>query len=108
MTEINAAETALVKAREAWYATLPEFPADGVCTECGETQYVAIEVGYHRWTHGEWVPSEDEDDAGYLHLTTDGWDDMAETGEFEWMECDQYNGDGCGKEYQVPDNREWD
>lgn len=105
---LASAEQHLREARSAWYAELPDFPADGHCADCGGTEWIAMEIGYSRWTSGEWVEPDEDEQAGHLHLYTDGWDDMSESGEFEWIECDQFRSGGCGKEYKVPDEREWD
>jgi len=104
---LGAAEAFLAEIRRMWLSALPELPADGVC-ECGNDglefgAYQQIEVGYTRWTNGEW----DED---HLHLSTDGWDDMSESGDTEWVECNSYRAGqpGCGKQYRMPENVEWD
>ena len=104
---ITLLEQALQEARRAWYASLPDFPANGRCAcgnpgdEFGNWQH--IEVGYTRWTNGDHAD-------GFLHLSTDGWDDMSEGGTFEWVECDAYQASNpnCGQAYKVPENMEYD
>lgn len=112
---LATAEAALRDARHVWLMSLPEFPADGVCPNCGQdgSEFGAWqhqETGYSRWTNGKIRrPDEDENFAPYLHLSTDGWDDMSATGDIEWVECNRYNTPaGCGAEYRMPDNVEWD
>lgn len=104
---MGVAEAFLAETRRMYVSSLPEFPADGVCecgndgTEFGSWQH--IEYGYTRWTNVEF-------DTDHLHLSTDGWDDMSESGDVEWVECNSYlaGQPGCGKAYKMPDNVEWD
>lgn len=104
---MGAAEVFLAGVRAQYVNSLPPFPADGVCecgndgTEFGSWQHV--EYGYTRWTNGEF-------DGDHLHLSTDGWDDMSESGDVEWVECNSYRSGqpGCGKAYKMPDDVEWD
>lgn len=105
---VKEAEERLQEVRRTWYSGLPDFPADGRCecgndgTEFGDWQHV--EVGYQRWTNGEWA-------GDHLHLSTDGWDDMSEGGEFEWVECNRYASGSltpsCGRAYKIPENMEY-
>ena len=119
---IAEAEAALRDARAAWYATLPAFPADGVCVNCGRTwdEYGSVqrmEHGYERWTNGQ---IEEVDglsrsigligypvETSVVHWSTDGWDDMSEQGDFEYVQCNGFNG-GCGQSYQLPEEEAWD
>lgn len=106
--ELRTAEKALREARQRWYESLPEFPADGHClfcdndgTEFGDWQH--IEEGYSRWTNGSF-----ED--GVLRLPTNGWDDYSDQGEFEWVECNAYQAghpEHCGAAYALPEDMEW-
>ncbi len=91
-----------------WYDSLDEFPADGVCPNCGQAgseygDYQIQEIGYTRTTNCEVAD-------GVLGAHTDGWDDMSEGGTFEWVECQGRHPQGgwCDAEYKIPDNREWD
>jgi hypothetical protein len=120
---LASAEKELSEARQAWYVALPEFPAEAVeCPECGLdwTEYghlQKMEEGYQRWTNGNVVTSEDEgrgyDGRGvvagttYVHWSTDGWDDMSESGDHEYVQCNAYNG-GCGACFQIPEIEEYD
>lgn len=87
-------------------ASLPLFE-DDPC-DCGNNPLHAIEPGYERWTdvriEGE---DEDEDVPPVFHAFTDGWDDMAEHGYFEYLICLPEMG-GCGKVWRIPPDLEWD
>lgn len=90
-------------AQDAWYATLPPAPTD-TCPKCGSTDdFRVVEEGYSRFTMAETFD-------GYWLAHTNGWDDMSESGEFEYIECwgdirrDHPNDpvDHCGTYFQMP------
>lgn len=102
------AEQALKEARKRWYESLPELVGDK-CPNCGAdwTEYghlTRVEEGYSRFTNGQMMV---EEAPAFAHWSTDGWDDMSESGEFEYVWCSPFNG-GCGAAFQIPDDEEWD
>lgn len=97
--ELHAAEQALRAARQAWYETLPEL-TDGLrCSKCGNgddwRDLHVHEEGYTRWVGCQI-------DGEKLIAHTDGWDDMSDEGEFEYVMCD-----GCGQAHVMPDGLEF-
>ena len=78
----------------AEYDALPDLPADGTCA-CGSTDFYHIEEGYSQWCRMEL-------DAGTWRATTDGWDDMSETGMYQYVTCHS-----CDADYKTPTEIEW-
>lgn len=116
LARVTGIEEQLADARRTWYTALPEFPADGICVGCGADwtdDYGSVqrmETGYVRWTNGE-VQEVSEGGPKFAHWQTDGWDDMSEHGDFEWVECNSYRAAvpaGCGMAYKIPEREEWD
>jgi hypothetical protein len=110
---ITDAEEELARRRKDWYDALPPMPLSEKCPVCGcdWTDYgnlQRMEHGYERWTNGD-VQEADESQGGglYLHWSTDGWDDMSEGGDFEYVQCNAFNG-GCGACFQIPEQEDWD
>ena len=80
---------------------LPEWPETGVC-ECGSDSWMLIEPGYWRFTAAETETAE-YDAQGFLHATTDGRDDMSESGATMWVACNT-----CDLAYTRPREIEYD
>lgn len=74
----------------------PAFPSDGVCPECGSASWNDVETGYARISSAVF-----ED--GVLHVWNDGWDDMSEGGDEQYVACDT-----CGTAFAHPSNVEYD
>lgn len=93
---MEVARAAFIRAARTWQASLRSFPTDGTCLDCGNGYYYTI-VEYGYWRH-----TSASADSGTLWASTDGWDDMSESGDVEHVECVE-----CGACYQLPDNTEW-
>lgn len=109
------AEAALGQARRAWYDSLPVLPPDGICPSCGAEfaehgTIQRVELGYTRSTNGNVVDGEPGDTEARVHWSTDGWDDMSEGCEFEYVECNAYKAasPGCGQAFKIPEHEDWD
>lgn len=109
LARVTDAEEALKEARKRWYDSLPAFPIQENCPQCNAdwTEYgnlQRMEEGYQRWTNGN-IQSQHHEN--YVHWSTDGWDDMSESGDHEYVQCNAFNG-GCGAAFQIPEDEEWD
>lgn len=68
----------------------------GKCPVCGSTAFYLVEHGYSRTTTLRW-----EGDG--WHGYTDGWDDMSEQGQTEFVVCES-----CFEVFRSPGIEDWD
>jgi hypothetical protein len=99
----------LAEARKAWYEALPPLLSVESCPICANDwtdfgHLQRMEEGYARYTNGNITTDDGE---SHVHWSTDGWDDMSEQGDFEYVTCNVFNG-GCGACFQIPKDEEWD
>ena len=66
------------------------FPKSGECA-CGASDWLDCEAGYVRMSSAAV-------DGGVIRVFMDGWDDMSEGGDEQYMACAV-----CGREYAYPD-----
>lgn len=102
-------EEQLAEVRKRWYEALPPLPLAENCPvcDCDWTDYgnlQRMEHGYERWTNGQMMLAEPPH---HVHWSTDGWDDMSEQGDFEYVQCNAFHG-GCGACFQIPESEDWD
>ena len=75
---------------------LSPLPANGVCPGCQTTQWVNVELGYTRTSQMALA------DDGLWQVDGDGWDDMSEGGDDEFVECSS-----CGMMFEIPSDLRW-
>lgn len=88
---------------EITYEILDGDPTPVCDCEIGQGDFAAVDQGWSQRCSSEWNPNGVDEDGDELEEngwfgSTDGWDDMTEGGELQYLVCN-----GCSRAFALPD-----